>query len=257
MVCPNNAGSTGCGIYLTGPDVTALYNQGARRRLLARNLLARKLLQGDNCQTGAAKGALTGAITSMEACIPFLGPLYPFCMAGVIGVATAGGAAVGCAEANGCFPGTELHPSIAQLLARWTFSTGVMDPDARLDQPALTAYVGIRAFRTPSLTLRALAGDATVLLAGGEVKPMTSLALGDKVFSILCSRVIYVKRDMSWPAEAHQLVGFGCDPCGLVSGRFPVGSHAHERSRYTWNCYYLQPTASDITRSIMFELGIS
>nr|PNR26589.1 hypothetical protein PHYPA_030070 [Physcomitrium patens] len=181
VVCPNNAGSTGCGIYLTGPDVTALYNQGARRRLLARNLLARKLLQGDNCQTGAAKGALTGAITSMEACIPFLGPLYPFCMAGVIGVATAGGAAVGCAEANGCFPGTELHPSIAQLLARWTFSTGVMDPDARLDQPALTAYVGIRAFRTPSLTLRALAGDATVLLAGGEVKPMTSLALGDKV----------------------------------------------------------------------------
>ncbi|KAG0565218.1 hypothetical protein KC19_8G174400 [Ceratodon purpureus] len=123
VVCPNNAGATGCGVFLAGPDVTALYNQGSARR----RLLARMLLQ-DDCKSGAAQGALTGVATVMDACQPFIGPLYPFCAVGVILVATAGGAAVGCAEANGCFP-----------------------------------------------------GDATVILAGGEVKRMSSLALGDKV----------------------------------------------------------------------------
>ena len=101
VVCPNNAGATGCGVFLAGPDVTALYNQGSARR----RLLARMLLQ-DDCKSGAAQGALTGVATVMDACQPFIGPLYPFCAVGVILVATAGGAAVGCAEANGCFPGT-------------------------------------------------------------------------------------------------------------------------------------------------------
>jgi hypothetical protein len=125
VVCPNNAGSSGCGVYLTGDDVSTLYTQGARRRLLS----ARRLL--DDCQDGAAKGAVSGAFTglvdSAETCEEFV-LFAPFCVIGVVGVNAGLGAAEGCAEASVCFP-----------------------------------------------------GDATVTLASGEIKPMTALALGDKV----------------------------------------------------------------------------
>ena len=105
LVCPANAGTTGCAVYFTGDDVTALYNQDAnRRRLLAtpaRN--SRKLLQ--TCESGAEQGAIQGAITGVldiGDCL-VLGALAPFCIAEVLGVRAVLGAAAGCASS--CFPG--------------------------------------------------------------------------------------------------------------------------------------------------------
>lgn len=117
-------------------------------------------------------------------------------------------------------------------------------------------YVGIWVFWILLLILCVLVGDVMVFLVGGEVKFMISLVLGDKVFLILCLRVIYVKCDMLWFVEVYQLVGFGCDFCGLVFGWFLVGFYVYECFCYIWNCYYLQLIVLDIMRFIMFELGI-
>ena len=63
IVCPSNAGSTGCGVYLTGDDVNSIYNSynggGSKRKLLAAaagsSSTSRRLL-ADSCQSGAAEG---------------------------------------------------------------------------------------------------------------------------------------------------------------------------------------------------------
>ena len=63
IVCPSNAGSTGCGVYVTGDDVNNIYNSynggGSKRKLLSAaagssSTLGRVL--PSDCQSGAAKG---------------------------------------------------------------------------------------------------------------------------------------------------------------------------------------------------------
>jgi hypothetical protein len=100
LVCPTNAGTTGCTVYFIGDDVTALYNQGANRRKLlatqARN--SRKLLQ--SCGSGAVQGAIQGAITGVlgaKDCLE-LAEFAPFCAVGMIGANAALGAVGGCAS---------------------------------------------------------------------------------------------------------------------------------------------------------------
>ncbi|KAI5077501.1 hypothetical protein GOP47_0007912 [Adiantum capillus-veneris] len=107
VVCPSNAGSSGCGVYVTGDDVNNLYNSfnngGSKRRMLGMNIGRRML--ADDCQSGAAEGAITGAVTGIlgtAECLA-LGPLAPFCIIGVVGVSAELGAAGGCIAS--CFPG--------------------------------------------------------------------------------------------------------------------------------------------------------
>ncbi|MCO5595872.1 hypothetical protein L7F22_049923 [Adiantum nelumboides] len=104
VVCPSNAGSSGCGVYVTGDDVNNLYNSfnngGSKRRLLGIMKTGRRML-ADDCQSGAITGAVTGILGTAE-CLA-LGPLAPFCIIGVVGVSAELGAAGGCIAS--CFPG--------------------------------------------------------------------------------------------------------------------------------------------------------
>ncbi len=48
VVCPTNAGQTGCGVFWSGPDVDQVYNNastaaGDRRRVLGDTVTGRKL----------------------------------------------------------------------------------------------------------------------------------------------------------------------------------------------------------------------
>ncbi|KAG0568208.1 hypothetical protein KC19_6G002600 [Ceratodon purpureus] len=102
LVCPSNAGSIGCAIYLTGDDITNLYNQGVRRRLLGRRTLVHHMSCAGEAKKGAISGTITGVL-AVTACAAFTGPMAPFCAAGMIGASAGLGAAASCASS--CFPG--------------------------------------------------------------------------------------------------------------------------------------------------------
>ncbi|KAK9804417.1 hypothetical protein WJX72_011696 [[Myrmecia] bisecta] len=118
----------GCGVFLTGPDISSLYTQGVSNITTGSG---RKLAGagGTGC---AAGGAVTGGIALVgaaqgiagvtAACAVIAPPLLPFCLLGgataaivTVGIPVATGALVGCVSnvasgsaAMGCFPGDAL-----------------------------------------------------------------------------------------------------------------------------------------------------
>lgn len=119
IVCPSNAGSSGCAVFMTGDDITAFYSSGggSKRKLLAL-VPGRKML--DCSAQGAAIGGLiglgTGALTALGC--GYLTVYAPFCLAGVLGIEIIFGAlgGSGCIPTTSCFPGDAMVQTVDGLM---------------------------------------------------------------------------------------------------------------------------------------------
>ncbi|CAL8465466.1 g5002 [Coccomyxa elongata] len=109
VVCPQNAGNIGGGVYWTGSDVNQIYKDAStaaagRRKVLGSSVTGRALAD-TAAQGDAGPGCLEGTPLEGTALCLALGPFAPLCGAGLFGACLAVNCAAGAGQATGCFPG--------------------------------------------------------------------------------------------------------------------------------------------------------